>query len=74
MTIMKYSVILDTKTKYLSITTGDIFEKSQSVLFSVDGDFDDVGLISITVCKCFCLGYIQGNNKTKVLNNPDDFK
>ncbi len=69
---MKYKVILNTETNYLHITTSDVTGDSLVVLFEVDNNLSI--RIGLTLCKCFCLGYLQGNNRVKVNNSVKDFE
>ncbi len=72
---MKYRVLFNRETKYLAITTSDVESEELVELFSSEPSFEDPSgnHISLTNCKVFCMGYLQGNNGEKAKNQPNDF-
>jgi hypothetical protein len=73
---MKHRVLLNTKQKRLIITTSDIKNEDIVELCSaqVDINHPNAVLISLGMCKMYCLGYIQGNNNPKVINDVKEFE
>lgn len=73
---MKHRVIFNLTTHYLSITTSDISDSNFVELFSSQTNFDTPhnNYLCLNMCKVFCLGYLQGNDKIKAKNLPADFE
>ncbi len=73
---MKYRVLFNLTTHYLAITTSDINDSNLVELFSSQANFDtpNNNHLCLNMCKVFCLGYLQGNDKTKAKNSPADFE
>jgi len=74
---MIHRVLLNTKTKYLHITTSDIGGDDLVELFKTESNFSaeiNGAHICIQICKVFCLGYLQGNDGVIVRNSPYEFE
>lgn len=74
---MQFKVILNTETRYLCITTYDgELPENRAVLFMVSCTLtDDEFSVKncYTMCKCYCLGVLQGNQFGGIKNSPNDF-
>lgn len=73
---MKHRVLLNTKTKYLHITTLAVDEANMIELFSSSNELNNETTTAtcIALCKTFCIGYLLGNKGVKVANSLKDFQ